>query len=143
MLWTGTADSAVDLNPTDLSGISGSVAYATNGTVQVGYGFGPGTGPGDNITLLWTGTAASAINLESLLPGYTNYWSWLGANDTQAYSIDSAGNVYGAAWGTYDDMTGLFAVEWSPVNVPEPATGSLLLIAGAGILMRRRRQQSA
>jgi hypothetical protein len=29
------------------------------------------------------------------------------------------------------------------VVVPEPATGSLLLITGAGILMRRRRQQSA
>jgi hypothetical protein len=139
MLWTGTADSAVDLNPTELSGITGSVACATNGTVQVGYGYGPGFEY--NVDLLWTGTAASAINLEPLLPGYTNHWSWLGANDTQAYSIDSAGNVYGAAWGTYDDMTGLFAVEWS--LVPEPATGSLLLIAGAGILMRRRRQQSA
>jgi hypothetical protein len=28
------------------------------------------------------------------------------------------------------------------VVVPEPATGSLLLIAGTGILMRRRRQSA-
>jgi hypothetical protein len=46
------------------------------------------------------------------------------------------------------DLTGggaaiAYIDEYSYVNVPEPASGSLLLIAGAAILMRRRRRQSA
>lgn len=50
MLWNGTAGSAVDLNPTDVSGITTSYAYATDGSQQVGCGssvsigwFEPGT----------------------------------------------------------------------------------------------------
>src|SRR5262245_5281730 len=36
LLWSGTADSAVDLHPTNLNGFSFSTAYSISGTQQVG-----------------------------------------------------------------------------------------------------------
>ncbi|MFL6286490.1 MAG: hypothetical protein ACJ74Q_25405 [Pyrinomonadaceae bacterium] len=54
MLWTGTADSAVNLNP-PTSGES--TAYAVAGGQQVGYAF------SFQHAMLWTGTAASAVDL--------------------------------------------------------------------------------
>lgn len=54
MLWTGTADSAVNLNP---AGSGESMAYAVAGGQQVGYAF------SFQHAMLWTGTAASAIDL--------------------------------------------------------------------------------
>jgi hypothetical protein len=122
ILWNGTAASAVDLNP---SGYSYSEAFATNGTFQVGYGRAPG--PISDHALLWAGTAGSVINLQTLLPS-TVAWT-----DSIADSIDSSGNIYGFG---NNNEGGYFAVEWSPL--PEPATGSMLLIVSAGFLMRRR-----
>jgi len=135
LLWTGTAASAVDLNPTNLSGFTQSEAVDTNGTEQVGWG-NDGTLTGGayiNHALLWTGTADSAVYLQTLLPS-AGTWT-----DSEAFTIDSTGNVYGLADGTFNGVSGEFAVEWSPV-VPEPAIGSLLLIAVAGMLMWRRRK---
>jgi len=129
LLWNGTAASAVDLNPTDLSGITYSVALSTNGIQQVGWGF--ASSLSNDEALLWTGTADSAVDLQALLPS-TGTWT-----DSVATTIDSSGNVYGTADGTYNNVTGTFAVEWS---VPEPGTGSLLLFGSAGILVRRRRK---
>lgn len=54
VLWTGTAASAVDLNPV---GSSTSEAKGVAGGQQVGYAFVPSQ------AMLWTGTAASAVNL--------------------------------------------------------------------------------
>src|SRR5215813_6825494 len=56
-LWTGSAGSAVDLNPAALQ-----VSYATAATTakQVGYGNAAG---GDTHALLWSGTAASVVDL--------------------------------------------------------------------------------
>jgi hypothetical protein len=127
LLWTGTASSAVDLNP---SGFVSSGADGTNGSQQVGSGYGPPTESG--CALLWSGTAASAVDLQSLLPA-TGSWNW-----SNAFSIDSSGDVFGDANGTYNDYTGVFAVEWSTA-IPEPATSSLLLVASAGTLLRRVR----
>jgi hypothetical protein len=54
MLWTGTADSAVNLNPLN----SGeSMALAVAGGQQVGYAY------SFQHAMLWTGTAASAVDL--------------------------------------------------------------------------------
>ena len=128
LLWSGTADSAVDLNPTNLTGFTESGANGTNGSQQVGYGGGMG-GPWH--ALLWSGTADSAVDLHLLLPA-AGTWT-----DSYAYSIDAAGNVYGTADGTFNDVTGTFAVEWSAV--PEPTAVSMLVIGGVGLLARRRR----
>ena len=127
VLWTGSAASAVDLNPTNL-GISFSFALFTNGIMQTGYGIGAGTGGGGD-AIVWSGTSASAVDLELFLPA-TDTWS-----GSEGFSVDSAGDVYGNA----ADVNGKgFAVEWSPV--PEPASGSIMLIGSTGILMRRRRR---
>jgi hypothetical protein len=125
LLWYGTPASAVDLNP---AGITTSEASGTNGVQQVGFGF----EPGDVVALVWSGTSDSVVNLNPLLPSNR---TWLGA---QALSIDPSGNIYGVA---ADSFSNLYAVEWSPV--PEPKAVSLLLFAGAGTLMHRKRKQLA
>lgn len=130
LLWTGTAASAVDLNPTGLAGIYDSVALATNGSEQVGVGNTNNGFPNIGVALAWFGTAASAVDLQSLLPA-AGTWT-----DSSAMTIDSAGNIYGVADGTFGGETGEFAVEWS--SVPEPGTRALMGLAG-GMLLRRRR----
>jgi hypothetical protein len=124
MLWTGTANSAVDLNP---SNYAASEALSTNGIDQIGYAY-QGSGTTDH-AMMWTGTAASALDLSSLVPG--------NVGNSQALAIDANGDVFGYAV----ENNNYYAVEWSPV--PEPTTGSLLLIAGMGMFMRRRRKQLA
>ncbi len=126
-LWSGTALSAVDLNP---SGFSSSLADATNGSEQVGYGTVTAFGP--NQALLWTGSAGSAVELQSELPA-SGSWT-----DSEALSVDAAGNVFGYADGTYNGVTGTFAVEWPATAVPEPAFLSFLF-ATAALLSKRRR----
>lgn len=128
LLWAGTAD-AVDLHPTGLlGGFTGSVAYGTNGSRQVGYGQ---VGPvldGVRHALVWEGAAASAVDLHLLLPpGFTS---------SQAHTIDAAGAVFGTA---VDAAGRLHAVEWA---LPEPA-GALWFTAGALALRRRRRSKHA
>jgi hypothetical protein len=120
LLWSGTADSALDLNP---DGISESEAFGVFGGLQVG--------EGDGSAMLWFGSPDSAVDLQLLLPADG---AWTGS---VAYSIDGSGNIYGTANGTLDDVTGTYAVEWSPV--PEPASLSLLVVAAPALLARRRR----
>lgn len=127
IVWSGTAASAIDLSPTNLSGYTLSEALATNGSQQVGYGnLDTGTEPE---ALAWSGTANSAVNLQDLLPA-GGTWT-----DSVAQSIDSSGNIFGYADGTFDGVSGTYAVEWTPV--PEP-TSLILMAIGSSILMRRR-----
>src|SRR5262249_51238248 len=91
LLWSGTASSAVDLNPTNLSGFTQSYANGTNGAQQVGQGIGTGS---TYRAMLWSGSASSAVNLHLLLPA-TGTWT-----ESDAYTIDNSGNVFGIASGT-------------------------------------------
>ncbi len=73
LLWSGSAASAIDLNP---AGFTSSVAVNCTSSsrwslflprrIQVGYGSGPATG-GNEHALLWSGTAASVIDLHFYL----------------------------------------------------------------------------
>ena len=69
IVWSGSANSAVELHPT---GFDSSTAYGTNGIYQVGFGSFEGDlgGIPSNIhhALLWNGSAASVVDLNSLLP---------------------------------------------------------------------------
>jgi hypothetical protein len=128
LLWTGTADSTVDLNPTNLSGFISTSANGTNGVTQVGFGE---TSTDEPQALAWSGSAASTINLQSLLP---NSYTWF---HSTAYTIDSAGNIYGIANSTSGY---LFAVEWSPV--PEPTSFGLLSVLVTAALIHKQRARS-
>jgi hypothetical protein len=129
-LWFGTAASAVNLNPTSIPGVDSSRAVATNGFQQVGSGYSQSATTDDDRALIWSNNANSVIDLHSILPS-TGSW-----NFSDADSIDAARNVFGTANGTFNGATGYFAVEW--VAVPEPAAGSLLVLAAIGCFARRR-----
>lgn len=62
LLWNGSAASVVDLNPTSLPGITTSLASATDGSHQVGWGW-PSPTSRTPHALMWGGTAASAVDL--------------------------------------------------------------------------------
>lgn len=130
----GTAASAVNLNPINLSGINASVAVATNGLQQVGWGYDASVATDTDQALVWSGSPDSAVDLQSALPA-TGTWNYSGAR-----SIDPAGNIFGTANGTYGGVSGDFAVEWSPV--PEPSS-PLLLGAGALVFLRPRGRNTA
>jgi hypothetical protein len=59
LLWSGTAESVVDLNP---PGFVESYANDISGEWQLGYGRGPATN-GQNHALLWNGSSAKYIDL--------------------------------------------------------------------------------
>lgn len=123
-LWTGlTANSFVDLSD---SSETSSVAYATNGTQQVGYvSFDKSVNsnpPADHHAVVWNGNAAS-IQMLPLPKGHT---------DSIAYAIDQQGNIAGEIDGA--------AVEWIPV--PEPISPLSLLLLTAVVALHRRKPGS-
>jgi uncharacterized membrane protein len=125
IVWDGDAQSAVDLNP--LVGYISSEALGTNGQEQVGdalYKLSDECNCTRHHAMLWDGTAQSAVDLQLELPSTIS--------NSEAYSIDAAGNVFGVA---YDSTGGAYAVEWSPA--PEPTAGLLLLFPGVAGMLRR------
>jgi hypothetical protein len=129
LLWSGSAASAIDLNPT---GFNGSIAFGTDGIRQVGFGS-PNGSVGQGQALVWSGSPASAFNLQNVLP-ISGIWV-----DSAASTIDAGGNIYGIATGTFNGVTGDYAVEWSPV--PEPISAGLLALGALGILVRPIRRK--
>jgi hypothetical protein len=118
ILWSGTAESAIDLTP---AGYTLAVAEDVYGGLQVGYGATPTIST--YRALLWSGSAASVVDLGQFAPaGYSEFY---------AYSIDASGAILGRA-----DLNGhMRPVVWVPV--PEPMTG-LLLLGMAGWALARR-----
>ena len=84
-LWTSTAASWVDLNP---SGYSQSNACSVQDGVEAGSGS-PSAAPWKRRALAWQGTSASVIDLHALLPA--EYQSW----NSSAEDIDARGNIVG------------------------------------------------
>lgn len=77
-LWSGTAASAIDLNPTQLSATS-SAALGISGNQQVGF-FDPSPG-GQERAVIWEGSAASAVSLQpSFAPSYSEAHATDGVN---------------------------------------------------------------
>ena len=93
LLWHGTANSTVDLQPVSLSGITDSYAQAVSGGTQVGYGTDAG---GSDHALLWTGTAASATDLTPM--GYTDAHAEGIAGGVQVGYGTSGGAAHALMW---------------------------------------------
>ena len=118
MLWSGSASSAVDLNPT---GFKSSLALATDGTDQVGLAT---TTAGSTHAFFWSGSANSALDLQAALPASFTY---------SRASLVSGSSVYGFA----TDGTGNYpAIEWT-VAIPEPTSAATLPLAV--LLCQKRR----
>jgi hypothetical protein len=103
MLWSGDAASALDLHP---AGFGHSIASATSGTRQVGYGVGPG---GQNHALLWSGSKGSAVDLHPT-----------GLGLTESFATDIAGDYvvgYGSGPGTGFRYHALLWTSQDPASV--------------------------
>ena len=94
LLWNGSAASVVDLNPTNLPGVTSSLASATDGTHQVGWSS-PGTQA--HYALLWNGTAASAVDLN---PGgfVTSMAFGVGGNQQVGMGLTASGGGGALLW---------------------------------------------
>lgn len=118
LLWRGSAESVINLHP---DGYTSSEANATNGFKQVGYGyvFDPVTLAEHSHALVWSGDAASAVDLNQYLPdGYT---------DAAATGIDAEGNIVGWAGRGSSDPARVHAVMWKPVAADAVLAQSLAL----------------
>jgi hypothetical protein len=127
-IWSGTAASAVDVNPV---GATSSGLLGADGGVQVGSAnFGTGNNAG-----LWSGTAASFLNLHSFLTPGTYSTSEATSVWTDGITTRIVGTAFNSVAGRSE------AVLWT--LVPEPGTISLLAVTGmAGTSVRRRRSDS-
>jgi hypothetical protein len=107
-LWSGTQESAVDLNPTLLTGFDQSIAYGTARAQQVGSGVGPATDDPNEHALLWEGTAASAIDLHPA--GFTTTFAQATDGQQQVGAGAIAGHFHALLWtGTADSAVDLGA----------------------------------
>lgn len=126
LLWSGSAASAIDLNP---SGFLTSEGLGISAGRQVGTGRGSVATGNQDHALLWVGTAASVVDLHAFLPSPLD---WDGSG---ALSIDSDGNIAGVARNSFTHETHAFL--WL---APEPAALELSSAAVACLaLMRSRR----
>lgn len=131
LLWRGTADSTVDLHPTNLPGFGNSTAFGTNGVNQVGYGT---ASDGKQHALLWGGSAASAVDLQPTK--FTGYFA------SDAYSVSGNQQVGVMSGRTGNVATPPHAVLWTgsadsavdlqPTNLRDFNVGSAAYGIGGG-----------
>lgn len=166
MLWTGTAESRVDLNA---DWMLASKAIGLSGNQQVGIAY---VGLFDAHAVVWSGTAQSAVDLnpadysESYAYGTNGqYQVGFGQGDITnnrnhallwSGSAESVVDLHAALQGEYfwskalsitdntvygiaSGIDGIHFVSWDVSNVPEPAGLSVLMIGGL-ILGRPRRR---
>jgi hypothetical protein len=107
LLWKSAGDSfeTVDLNPT---GVTPSFALATNGIYQAGYGL----FAGHYHAFVWSGAAASAIDLHQFLPR--------GFSDSEAHGIDESNNIVGQAT-TDDGFVHAILWKWNGCDCAPPS----------------------
>ena len=86
-IWSGSSTSVQDIHPTQL-GRTNSLIRATNGAQQVGKASNS-LGVTD-IAVVWSGTAASAINLQALIPA-----SFGTVKQSEAQGISESGDIVG------------------------------------------------
>ncbi|HEY1687072.1 MAG TPA: dockerin type I repeat-containing protein [Tepidisphaeraceae bacterium] len=133
MLWSGASSTAVDLNPTNLSGITISTAIGIAGNQEVGVGRGTGTGNNDH-AILWTGAANTAVDLNPTnLTGYTASFAYATDGSQQVgYASGSAtsGNNHAMLW----SGTASSAVDLQPTDLTGFVSSSADGISGTQIV---------
>ena len=129
-LWHGTADSFVDMHPTNFAGIVSSIIEGMIDGLQVGFVNGVDKQDQNfNYAFLWSGSADQYFNLQSVLP--SNYTS------SQAWGIARNGSTVYVAGFAINDAGNEEAILWT--FVPEP--GSLVLfLTGLGFIASRQRR---
>jgi hypothetical protein len=98
MTWTDSAASYLDINPTNISGITTSYAYSIYDNTEVGTISGSGTGNSVHASL-WSGTAESAVDL-----------------NPAGFATSTASSVYGnqqAGRGVMNGISTEHALLWS------------------------------
>jgi hypothetical protein len=131
MLWSGSAESAIDLHPGGV--YTSSRALGISDEFQVGYA----SLPGSDHAMLWSGSAASAFDLHSLLPSasfkrsyaYSIDTSMLSGTIIHGFGVDNADKLHALAWTLSGDSV-----------LPEPAALSLLCAAACVTMLRRARR---
>ena len=100
MLWSGSASSAINLQPTGWYSSSGRAGYYTATTGAQQFGNAVQTGGGNNQALLWSGSASNFVNLTpnawAISTGYGAYVSSSGAH--QVGTVSQPGALEQAAY---------------------------------------------
>jgi hypothetical protein len=127
-LWTGGPNSAIDLHPGPQFNVS--LVTGLNGTFEIGNAGFTTRDIYAPDAYVWSGSAASAFNLQNVLPASGTWYN------SDPYMIDSSNNIFGVANGVYGGFSGDFAIEWP--QVPEPGSLSLLAVSAGALMVRRR-----
>jgi hypothetical protein len=115
LLWNGSANTAVDLNPTNLGGIDDSYANAVSGGRQVGGGIGAGTGNASH-ALLWTGSPTTAVDIHPTALSYLVLSAAVATNGNQevGYAVTNVANGNHSRAILWTNATGASAIDLHP-----------------------------